>query len=436
MKEDKTQHWKNSQLGDLAEYINGRAFKPTEWRKTGLPIVRIQNLNNDSIEYNYTTGSYEDRYVVKKGDLLFAWAASIGVYIWKKDKAWLNQHIFKVIPKPFIDKLYLYYLLGTLIDRFYSESHGSGMVHITKNKFTQILVKYPPLTEQRAIVAKLETLLSELDNAVATLKQAKEQIKTYRQAVLKAAFTGKLTEEWRKQKSEDLIWEELTTRNLFEFITSGSRGWARYYADQGALFIRIGNLDHGTIDLDLNNKQHVNPPIGAEGTRTKVIADDILISITADVGMVALIPENFEESYINQHIALARPDKCKIHPRYLAWYLTSPVGQKQFQDLRKGATKVGLGLDDIKAIIVRVPKIEEQLLIINIIESRFSTADQLEQTIDDSLIKTEALKQSLLKQAFEGKLLTEQELEQTRQAPDWEPAEKLLERISSTKKRS
>nr|WP_270490498.1 restriction endonuclease subunit S [Bacteroides finegoldii] len=96
--------WTTIKVGDVAIYTNGRAFKPEDWIHEGLPIIRIQNLNDNSASYNRTPKTYESKYLIHNGDLLFAWAASLGTYIWNGGKAWLNQHIFKVDPYPFIEK--------------------------------------------------------------------------------------------------------------------------------------------------------------------------------------------------------------------------------------------------------------------------------------------------------------------------------------------
>ena len=151
--------WAILKVGNVAEYINGRAFKPEEWEQAGLPIIRIQNLNDPNAYYNRTKNEYEEKYLIKKGDLLFAWAASLGTYIWKGENAWLNQHIFKVIPYPFMDKKYLYYAFHAMITEFYRKSHGSGMIHITRKQFEEITLWLPPLTEQYRIVQYLQQVL-------------------------------------------------------------------------------------------------------------------------------------------------------------------------------------------------------------------------------------------------------------------------------------
>src|ERR1035438_1632315 len=115
-------------------------------------------------------------------------------------------------------------------------------------------------------------------------------------------------------------WAWTNSDALFGFVTSGSRGWAKYYRETGAKFLRVGNLDRDRIRLDLRDIQHVQPPDGAEGTRTRVLPGDILISITADVGMTAVVPCGIGEAYINQHVALARP-VGGYRNEYVAWYL-------------------------------------------------------------------------------------------------------------------
>ena len=161
--------WTVINVGELAQYTNGKAFQPSDWEQRGLPIIRIQNLNDENCKYNYTSIGHEEKYRITNGDLLFAWAASLGVYIWKGDDAWLNQHIFKVEPLPFIDKQFLYYLFQYLISEFYNRSHGSGMVHITKKEFETTIALLPPLSEQQRIVTSIKSYYTILDNISANL---------------------------------------------------------------------------------------------------------------------------------------------------------------------------------------------------------------------------------------------------------------------------
>ncbi|PLA41369.1 restriction endonuclease [Neisseria sicca] len=196
--------WEKTTLGEIATYVNGRAFKPIEWSKTGTPIVRIQNLNNPNAEYNYYDGYIEEKYHIENGDLLFAWSASLGAYIWKGKSAFLNQHIFKVLPKENVDKTFIYYLLDKVTSELYAKAHGSGMVHVTKGKFEATSVNIPPLETQQAIVNKIESLFDEIDEGIGRLKTAAQQIQQYRQSLLKNAFNGELTKEWRSKHADTL----------------------------------------------------------------------------------------------------------------------------------------------------------------------------------------------------------------------------------------
>jgi len=198
-------------------------------------------------------------------------------------------------------------------------------------------------------------------------------------------------------------WCYASTNDLFSFITSGSRGWAQHYSDDGPLFLRVGNLDHHSIALDLREVQHVTPPEGAEGTRTRVQAGDVLISITADVGMTALAPGGLGEAYINQHVALARPFR-PVHAPFLAWYLASPAGQSQLGLLQRGATKTGLGLDDLRAVRVPFPPFFEQQRIVSEIDKHFSRLDAAVAALKRAQANLKRYRAAVLRAAVEGRL--------------------------------
>ncbi len=209
-------------------------------------------------------------------------------------------------------------------------------------------------------------------------------------------------------------WASVPGAALFRFITSGSRGWAKHYAEKGSTFIRVGNLNRNSIDLDLDEVQFVEPPKGAEGERTRVRPGDLLISITADIGMVAVAAEGLGAAFVNQHVAIARPKK-DIESRYLAWFIASESnGQKQLQALQRGATKLGLGLDDIRSLLFPLPGITTQRRIVAKLEELFSELDAGVAALCRAQRRLARYRQALLQAAVTGELTREWREQQTR----------------------
>jgi type I restriction enzyme, S subunit len=218
-------------------------------------------------------------------------------------------------------------------------------------------------------------------------------------------------------------WALATTDALFTFVTSGSRGWARYYSEEGAPFIRVGNLRRASITPDLTDLQRVTPPAGAEGTRTQVLPDDILISITADLGRVALMTDVKEATYINQHVALARPVK-EINARYVAWYLSSDMAQQQWGKHQRGVTKLGLGLDDIRSVEIPIAPLAEQERIVAAVEEQFTRLDAGVAALEQVKQKLKRMRDAIRFAATLGRLVP--------QDPDDEPAANLIARVNPT----
>ena len=303
-----------------------------------------------------------------------------------KGKGWVNNHAH-VLKSKLNNKFLCYYLNQVDYNGLVT---GTTRYKLTQAAMKRILVPTPDLVEQERIVSKIEELFSKLDASVAELKTAKEKLKVYRQAVLKEAFTG--------------LSNKRPIREMTSIVTSGSRGWAKYYSNSGAKFIRIGNLTRDSIKIDLSEPQYVSPPVNAEGARTKLQPNDVLVSITADLGSIGFVTEVVGEAYINQHIALVR-FKNSEQSEFMAWYLRSDWGQKDLLKNKRGAGKLGLGLNDIRDAKVPVVSDEQAKTIVFEISGRLSVCDSIEQTIDTSLQKAEAMRQSILKQAFEGRLL-------------------------------
>lgn len=325
-----------------------------------------------------------------------------------------------------------------------------------------------------------------LDALQERLSRIPKLIKRFRQSVLTAAVTGKLTEKWREEHPEvedasvlleyllkerkrkfneeckktvrggkgknreepkyenrkiqieiPACWKTVSTSTLFYFVTSGSRGWAKYYSKTGAAFIRITNLNYNSLSIDLSDQKvkRVKIPEKSEGKRTKITGGDFLFSITGDVGMVAIAPNGIEESYVNQHIALARPINGFLGNFVGYFFQARSGGLSQLKALQKGVTKAGLGLDDILNVVVPLPPLAEQREIVRQVDKLFSLADKLESHYEAARAKIGKLPQSVLSKAFSGRLVpTEAELAR-QEGRDYESAAQLLERIIAEKAR-
>ena len=186
--------WGVKTIGEICELINGRAFKPQEWREDGIPIIRIQNLNG-SEDFNYYEGDIDSKYLVSKDDLLFSWSGSrgtsFGPHIWKGINGVLNQHIFKVILKDDtdIEKNFFYYNLKYITEKIEKEAHGSaGLVHITKGALEKIKLVVPELEEQ----IKISQILYSLDNELQINIRKRKQLESLKKGLMQQLLTGKI----------------------------------------------------------------------------------------------------------------------------------------------------------------------------------------------------------------------------------------------------
>lgn len=378
-------------LGTVAKYINGRAFKPLEWENEGLPIIRIQNLTDNKGKYNFSSAQHDERFKVQNGDLLFAWSATLGAHIWCGGDAWLNQHIFRVIPNDYIDKMYLYYFLCNVVGELYSKTHGSGMVHITKGPFMETPIPVPSLDEQKRIVARIEELFSELDNGVETLKKTKQQLAVYRQAVLKEAFRG--CEKWEK--------------NMFSSLMSEVRNGYGLKPDDCGSFRILKISAVRPLNVDFSESRLNKTAFSEEDT---IAENDILFTryngSREYVGVCAVVPTLPEPYAYPDKLIKCRPKlQNPIHSKYLAYYMSQGDARKYLRSkIKTTSGQNGIAGADVKRTVVYLPDLNTQAKIVTEIESRLSVCDSIEKNVDTALQQAEAMRQSVLKQAFEGRL--------------------------------
>lgn len=309
-----------ARLGDVATYVNGYAFKPSDWSDTGLPIIRIQDLTGNSYQANRYNGEYDKKYEVNSGDILISWSASLGVYVWTDEKSVLNQHIFKVVfDKAEVNKSFFVHQVQNILENAATQAHGATMKHLTKPVFDALPFNLPSMEEQQCIAAVL-------DNLSTLISLRKQQL-----AKLDELVKARFVEMFGDPMHNPLKWPIHQLQEYILFLTSGSRGWAQYFTNSGEYFITIKNVKNCRITLD--DVQYVIPPDNAEAKRTKVEEGDLLISITADLGRTGVITKEIADygAYINQHLTCIRLNRKALHPIYVAYYMESEAGKTQFQ---------------------------------------------------------------------------------------------------------
>jgi type I restriction enzyme S subunit len=203
------EHWEVSKVKLLADYINGFPFKPAEWGAKGRPIIRIQNLTKENAAFNYYDGVIPERNHVNDGDILLSWSASLGVFVWNRGDAWLNQHIFKVVPDPKrITRGYFVWLARWFLNHMEAEAHGSTMQHITKPKFGSFPVPLPSLSEQVEIEAHINRETKDIDLAIARTEEEVKLIREYRDRLIADVVTGQVDVRGWHPGQDDVVVED------------------------------------------------------------------------------------------------------------------------------------------------------------------------------------------------------------------------------------
>ena len=357
------------EFGSIMNMAKGK--KPVnqspEKRDGFLPYVDIKAFETNTVD-NYTDGV--KCLPCEEGDILIVCDGSRSGLVGKAINGYVGSTLAKITADGMTQN-YLYYFLQGKYALLNTKKKGTGTPHLNPDLLKKQMLIVPSIPEQKRIVTHIEELFSELDKAVETLRTTKQQLAVYRQAVLKEAFSH--------------ISYKKPIREMTTIVTSGSRGWAKYYADFGARFIRITDLTRDRISLKNDSIQYVSLPEKAEGTRSRLYPNDVLISITADLGSIALV-------------RFTNPTQGE----YMAWYLKSEWGKKDLLKNKRGGGKLGLGLDDIRNTPVPVVSDEIARKTLEKIESRLSVCESIEQTVDTALAQADAMRQSILKQAFEG----------------------------------
>ncbi len=472
--------WEWISIGETGEYINGFAFKPSHREPGGLPIVRIQNLTDESKPLNTTTIEVPSDYKIDTGDMLMSWSATLDVFVWRRGPALVNQHIFKVVPDVRVmHKNLLFYWLKQAIQQLQKTEHlhGSTMMHINRGPFMAHRVPLPPAAEQTRIVAKLEELLSDLDAGVAELNAAQKKLAQYRQSLLKAAVEGTLTPEWRTKNTptesgDQLLQRILTERRarweanqLAKFREQGKKppkDWQKKYpepvqpdttgfsalpdgwvwasvdmlspddlangrsvptAEVGAKVLRLTAVKDGAIDL---RECKVGDWTKEDAEQFAVVDGDLLIvrgngslHLVGRAGLVENVTD--QVAYPDTMIRLRVVDAV-VSSSWIGLVWNSQCVRTHLE--RRARTSAGIykiAQPDIVSAPIPVPSLSEQVHAREIFKQQMEQISAMQTTLDVGLKQSTAQRQNILHAAFSGQLVP--------QDPNDEPASELLSRI-------
>lgn len=260
-------NWRKSKLKYLGVYINGYAFKPSDWSARGRQIIRIQDLTgSNSGEPNYFNGTLDEKYRVVNGDILVSWAATLDAFIWTKEDGWLNQHIFKAVPNEKIVKGYFLWLLKIAMDNMNNDDkHGIVMQHVTIGLFNNYVVPLAPYTEQQAIADYLDKTCSKIDEIIAEAKANIDEYKELKIAAVNDAVTHGIYNNAAKDSNVDWIgkipdnWKIIITKRLFKIKKdiAGKEGYTVLSITQKGIVPKVFG-GKGQFAADYSNYQLVN----------------------------------------------------------------------------------------------------------------------------------------------------------------------------------
>jgi type I restriction enzyme S subunit len=413
MRED----WIEVELGDVCDVVSGKNQKNVENPNGKYPIYGSGGIFG-----------YADDYLCESGTTIIGRKGTINSPIYVNQKFWNVDTAFGISPLNNIDSKYIHYLCVGF--DFKKLDKSTTIPSLAKRDIVKIKFPLAPLPEQRAIAAKIEQLFSELDNGIANLKAAKSKLEIYRQAILKQAFEGKLTNP-KNQIQDDLPknWKWVKLGEVAEVKRGKSKHRPRN--DKQLFggkypFIQTGDVKAANGGLIRNYSQTYSDfglaqsKLWQKGTLCLTIAANI--ADTAFLGFDACFPDSVVGISSDGNVLSLN------FLNYLIQKLKVEIDSKASATAQKN-----INVEFLDKLLIPFCPIEEQKQIVQEIETRLSVCDKLNESIDQSLEKAQALRQSILKKAFEGKLLSQDELQNCRQQPDWEPAAKLLERVKNKK---
>ena len=377
-------------LGDVATYINGYAFKPEDRGEVGLPIIRIQDLTWNTYDLGFYDGEYPSKIEINDGDVLISWSASLGVYVWNRGKALLNQHIFKVtFDKVEIDKNYFVYAVKYKLDEMVMKTHGATMKHIVKKDFDATRIPYPSLREQEEIA----TILDKISMIIEVRKRELQLL----DSLIKARFV----EMFGDPQINPFGWDVV---NISEVVggkvSNGFFAKRDDYADDGNVSVlgvsNIVNRMYSNVDkLPKTNADD------KDIEKFEVRYGDMLFCrsslVTEGIGKASIVPENVQDNVLFEcHVIRLPLDLSKCVPEFMQALSTMDFFRNQVVAQSKTATMTTIGQDGILKTDIILPPIDKQRTFYDFVHQ----VDKSKVAVQKALDETQMLFDSLMQEYF------------------------------------
>lgn len=402
--------WDVKPLGELCERVT-KGGTPTTYGfafvNQGINFIKIENIDSGRVNVksirtfiSSDAHNYQKKSQLQKNDLLFSIAGTIGETCLIKEEylpANTNQAlaILRGYDKYLKPQFLTYQLNSSIAQMVKSKARGGAMNNISLEDLKAISITVPTLNEQQQIVSKIEELFSELDKGIDELKTAQKQLKVYRQAVLKWAFENDLEGKGKMILSE--------VADKIQIGPFGTQLHKEDYIEGGIPLINPMHLQDGMIvpnmsySIKLDKRDSLPNYILQEG--------DVILGRRGEMARCGLVTKYEDGWFCGTGSLYVRPDKRQVDSKFLYHLLKSESTKKYLEDNAGGTTMANLNLKIVNNVPLHLPTLKEQQQIVQEIESRLSVCDKIEETITNSLKQSEALRQSILKKAFEGKLL-------------------------------
>ncbi len=399
-------HWVRQ--GKVSRFINGRAYKQEELLDdvTQTPILRVGNLFTNGSWYYSDLQLDADKYIDNE-DLIYAWSASFGPFIWYGGKVIYHYHIWKIVISKYVNKKYYYFWLLEDVERLKRVGHGTGMMHVTKDMMERAIMPLPPISEQKRIVDRIESLFAKLDEAKEKAQAVVDGYEDRKAAILHQAFTGELTAKWRSDNTIDRnSWQTVSVKEVCHDVKVGIViKPSQYYTDRskGTPAFRSANVRE--FHVDDFDWVYLNEEGMKENQRSIVHTGDVLVVRSGNPGTACVVEEKYN-GYNAIDILIAVPDKNRITSEYLCAFTNSPLGRKLVAENKRGMALTHFNVSGYSALVLELPSIQEQKEIVRIMHEMLKKEGTSKDAAEQVIAQIDTMKKAILARAFRGELGT------------------------------